>query len=104
MTSATAQDVKAFIVSTLNRQLGYSVTRGATFPDDFDLRGGGVIDSLGFLKLVGELEAHFNCAISFEDVPPERLTILGFLCGHVTAQVTGASIAGTGPRELDRAR
>jgi acyl carrier protein len=91
VTSTDPQDVKAFIVSSLQARLGPGVVHAQALTDDFDLRGHGVIDSLGFVQLLGELEAHFRCAISFDDVSPERLTIVGVLCRHVAAQVSSAS-------------
>jgi acyl carrier protein len=60
-------------------------------PDDFDLRASGVIDSLGFLELVGALEDSLDMEIDLELLDPDQLTTVGPLAATVAEQ------AGRGP-------
>jgi acyl carrier protein len=82
-----ASEVKAFVVSSLRQRLASADIDARSIPDDFDLRARGVIDSLGFIQLIGDLEARFACSIDFSDLHPEQLTNLGVLCRHVATQI-----------------
>lgn len=42
----------------------------ATVPDDLDLLGSGVIDSLGMLKLISWIESTYDISISDVDLDP----------------------------------
>lgn len=47
---------------------------------DEDLLGGGILDSLGMMKLIAFLEEEFNCKIQ-----PEEMVIENFMTvGHMT--------------------
>ena len=52
-------------------------------PDEFDLRAEGVVDSLGFIELVTEIETRLGCQIDFEGLEPELLTRLGPLARYI---------------------
>jgi acyl carrier protein len=95
MTLHGVQDVRAVIVSMLHQPLSASGFDAATLPDDFDFRARGVIDSLGFIQLLGALEVWFGGPIDLADVPPEGLTTIGMLSRHVAAQVTGQHVTGS---------
>ena len=88
MTPAEAQGVRALIVSSLSQALRARGFDLRTLSDDFDLRAQGVIDSLGFILLIGDLEAKIGVRINLADLDPEKLTNLGALSGHVAAQLT----------------
>jgi acyl carrier protein len=77
MTQPTAQDVRAYVVTTLDEPLRAAGVDPATIPDDFDLHKTGVIDSLGILELITGLEEQFGVEIDYEDLDPEELTIVG---------------------------
>ena len=83
-----ANEVKTFIVSSLGQRLAAADIDARTVPDDFDLRAHGVLDSLGFIQLIGNLEARFGCSIDFSDLRAEELTNLGVLCRHVATQIS----------------
>jgi acyl carrier protein len=87
MTPLGAQDVKAFIVSSLRQPLSAGGFDAESVPDDLDLRASGVIDSLGFIQLITDLEARCGCPIDLADLAPEQLTMIGVLCTHIAAQV-----------------
>ena len=92
MTAVDAADVKTFVLSALHGRLTDNGLDEHLLTDDFDLRARGVIDSLGFLQLIGSLESRYGCAISLADVPADRLTVIGVLCDHVAGQVREAGL------------
>jgi acyl carrier protein len=55
--------------------------------DDFDLRLDGGIDSLGFLRLITELEARTGRTVDLADLAPEEVTKLGVLAAHIANQM-----------------
>jgi len=85
--TAAAHDVKACIVAALRQPLADAGLDTESLPDDFDLRAHGVIDSLGFIQLIGDLEGRFACSLDLSDVEPAQLTNLAVLCSHIAAQV-----------------
>ncbi len=83
-----ASDVRACIVAALRQPLADAGVDAQSLPDDFDLRVHGVIDSLGFIQLIGHLEGRFACSIDLVDVDPTQLTNLAVLCKHIAAHVS----------------
>ena len=55
--------------------------------DDFDLLAEGVLDSLGFIKLIAELEQRLGIVIDFEAMDSERIATVGPLSRHLAALV-----------------
>lgn len=51
-----------------------------SLPDGFDLFQEGIVDSLGVLDMVADVENHFDVTLDLESVDPERLTVLGTFC------------------------
>jgi acyl carrier protein len=94
------RDVKAFIVSALREPLAAVGYDGEGVPDDLDLRTSGVVDSLGFIQLIAQLEARFGCAIDLSELAPEELTNLGALSRHVASQVPPGASPWVGPRAV----
>ena len=62
----------------------------ADVPDDFDLVDGGLVDSFGFLELVGAVEATFGVEVDFAGVDPDQMTQLGPFAAYVAAQAPAA--------------
>lgn len=93
-------DVRTFILSCVRQALAAIGMENRALPEDFDLRASGVIDSLGFVQLLGHLEARFDRAIDLSRVPPEQLTHLGVLSRHIAEQVAAddAVLAASGSR------
>lgn len=85
-----AYEVKAFIVSSLLQPLAVLGLDAGSVPDNFDLRTGGVLDSLGFIQLICRLEERFCCSLDLADVQPEQLMNLGVLSTHIAAQRNAA--------------
>jgi acyl carrier protein len=65
----------------------------ATAPGDLDLRGSGMIDSLGFVEIIVALEEQLGIEIDLEAMDPEQITVLGPLAAHVAAQTNGSPAA-----------
>ena len=51
--------------------------------DDVDLRAAGLVDSLGFVQLIADMEDRLGYAIDLADMDPEQLTTLGPLAAHI---------------------
>lgn len=89
----TATAVRDLIVARYADALGAAGVAPDEAPDDLDLREAGVIDSLGFLELVVELEEALGRELDFESLDPDLLTTLGPLSAHVAAQAAAAAPA-----------
>jgi acyl carrier protein len=76
-TEATADSVRDFVVGRFATDIEAFGYDPLALADDFDLLRSGLLDSLGFIELVAELEEHFGGTIDFEELDPEQLTLLG---------------------------
>jgi acyl carrier protein len=82
----TAETVRALIATECEELSGLPLD-AADLADDYDLRAHGVIDSLGFVELVGALEDRLDLTLDLGDLPPEELTTIGPLARAIAAQV-----------------
>jgi len=82
----TAETVRALIATECEELSGLPLDP-ADLADDYDLRTQGVIDSLGFVELVGALEDRLDLTLDLGDLPPEELTAIGPLARAIAAQV-----------------
>ena len=89
--SVTAREVRSFVLENLSDRLGAVGLTPEEVPDDFDLLGTGVIDSLGILEIVASLEERFGLQVDFEQLDPERLTVIGPFSEYVEEQSTRSS-------------
>ena len=78
-------DPKALILECLAHAESPLGLEAAAVPDSFDLRAEGVIDSLGFVRLLTELESRLGFEIDLADLDPADLTIIGPLSAHIAA-------------------
>jgi acyl carrier protein len=86
MTHDDVESVKLLMASILEPRLlaqGIPVT---TLHDDLDLRGEGIVDSLGFMQLLAELETRLGGRIDLLDLDPEYLTNVGALARHIAGR------------------
>lgn len=84
MSAGDVAQVKVLIVSYLRAaSKAAAAFMPADVPDDFDMRAEGVIDSLGFIQLITDLEQQLGFLITFENLDPEQLTTLGPLSRHI---------------------
>jgi acyl carrier protein len=88
---ASAEQIRVLIVDLLADDLAALGIEPAVVADGFDLRAGGVIDSLGFLELIAGLEAELGVELDFEDIDPAQLTVVGPLAAYVSGQVAPAA-------------
>jgi acyl carrier protein len=85
MTADSAEHVKTLIRSILEPRL-HAHRPDIDLSDELDLRDEGIIDSLGFLHLIAELEARLG-PIDLTELAAEQLTNVGALARHI-AHVT----------------
>jgi acyl carrier protein len=78
MSGENADRVKALVLSCLTPSGPL-----ANLPDDCDLVGEGIIDSLGFIMLISAVETEIGVEIDFYGMDPERLTVFGPLCRYI---------------------
>ena len=75
--------IKRFIVAEFAPDIST-----ADLADDYDLIDGGVVDSLGLLKVIGWLESEFGVPIDDVELAPENFRsvteINEFVARHVT--------------------
>jgi acyl carrier protein len=79
----TALDIKALILSLIEPSLRANGLAAQTVPDDLDLRIEGLIDSLGFVQLLGQLERRLGGPVDLSDLDPSHLTNVGLLSRHI---------------------
>ena len=83
MSRRSLQEVKALLVSCLESPMSSLGLPLHGIADDFDMRAEGIVDSLGFVRLITDLEAHLGFEIDLADMAPEDLTVVGPLCRHI---------------------
>ncbi|MCK6474416.1 MAG: acyl carrier protein [Planctomycetes bacterium] len=75
MSMPDAQRLKAFVVKRLSSLPTWDAQR---LPDDgLKLVGAGLLDSLGFLELMTDVEQEFGLQCDFSSSEPEVFTTLG---------------------------
>ena len=88
MNRTTPDNVRVFVADFLNRKLR---DRGQgplnNLPDDYDVLLSGVLDSLAFVEMMMATGEHFVGEIDFENLDPEKMTIVGPLCLFVSEQL-----------------
>jgi acyl carrier protein len=83
--TADIQEMRTLVLACVAASTRSATPFSATLADDFDLVGEGVLDSLGFITLIAELEKRLNIHIDFDGMESERVTVLGPLCRHIAA-------------------
>jgi acyl carrier protein len=76
-TDAICGQLKSFLVSK------FPLARKRNVGVDDPLLGGGIIDSLGVLDIVGYIENEFQIAVADEDLSPENFETIGCLAAFV---------------------
>ncbi len=83
MTYTGAEAIRQFIGTRFAEQLAGMGIDPARVPDDFDLMERGIIDSLGLIELIADVDSTFGIAVDFEEMDPEQLTVIGPFCVYV---------------------
>ena len=77
MNVMTAETIKAFILKKFEPVLRDHGLGMDKVGDDFDFFAEGIIDSVGVLNLISDVEKEFNMKLDMEQMDAEQLTILG---------------------------
>jgi acyl carrier protein len=91
VSGVAAAEARAFLLERFSEPLLAIGLTPAAAPEDLDLLGQGVTDSLGILEMISDLEEQFGVEIDFEDLDPEDLTSLGPFCRFVEMSTGGAA-------------
>ena len=91
MTYVAADAVRSFVLERVADPLRAKDLTPEQVPDDFDLLTEGVIDSLGVLEMVSEVEQHFGLEVDFEELDAADMTRVGPFSRYVADKSNGAS-------------
>lgn len=90
MSNPTPDDVRLFVEEFLNQKLRERAQAPVNnLPDSYDLLLSGLLDSLAFVEMITATGEYFDGQVDFEDIDPEKLTIIGPLCAFVSEQLRG---------------
>jgi len=77
---STEGDIRGFILAALGPKLEQVEMSPDAVGDDFNLFTSGLLDSMGFINLLGAVEKEFSVEVDFEELDPEEFsTIRGFI-------------------------
>lgn len=93
-TPARIAEVRGLILEACGPALADFGITAADAPGDLDLRGSGMIDSLGFVEVIVELEEKLDIEIDLEDLDPEQITVLDPLATYVAGLLEKSSGSG----------
>ena len=79
----SVEDVRSLVLEKLQPWLDAKGLGAEEIPDNFDCLTEGLIDSMGILQLISEVEARFGITVDFEELDPENLTVIGPFCRHI---------------------
>lgn len=82
-----AEKIREYILQSMQGQLVAAELDPDTLQGDFDLMSSGIIDSMGFLHLVTNVEDWLGIELDFEELNPAELTKMGPLCEFVQQQI-----------------
>ena len=80
---ARIAEVRGLILEACGPALADFGITAADAAGDLDLRGSGMIDSLGFVEVIVALEEKLDIEIDLEDLDPEQITVLDPLATYV---------------------
>jgi acyl carrier protein len=75
--------VREYLLSRYEAQIRGRGLRLEDIGDDFDLLQEGIIDSLGIMELLSDIDSHFDVAIDFEALDASQLTVIGPLSRYI---------------------
>ena len=83
MQNETNDVVREYLLNRYKSQIESRGIRLENVRDDFDFLKEGVVDSLGIMELITDIETHFGKAVDFEGLEAEQLTVLGPLSAYI---------------------
>jgi acyl carrier protein len=84
-----AADVRLVLLEALEDSLAAIEMSVEDLPDDLDLLQNGVVDSLGLVGLLAEVEQRLGIELDYDDLPIEDLARVGPLSRHIERQTNG---------------
>ena len=75
--------VVSFLTDKMQKTLAANARTVAELPDSFNFMDADLMDSLGFVSLVQELEQHFRVDVDLSDADPEEMVTLGGLADTI---------------------
>ena len=94
MTRSSVADVRSMILMCVRPAMDAHGLSATELTDEVDLRTSGLVDSLGFVQLLAEIEVQLGQPVDLGDMDADELTVLGPLAAHI------ARTAGGGPRAV----
>ncbi|MGI9316420.1 MAG: phosphopantetheine-binding protein [bacterium] len=86
MIELSADSIRDFLLHRFESKLDELGFTASDVPDEFDLLEEGVIDSFGVIEMITALEEEFEVEVDFEDLDPEKFTVLKEFCTYVAAE------------------
>jgi len=83
MSVVTQEAVRAALMDRLTAPLSLLGIDAASVTGDFDLLHNGVVDSLGLLNLLGDVEDALGVEIDYEALDADDLARVGPLCRYI---------------------
>jgi methoxymalonate biosynthesis acyl carrier protein len=96
MSVITAEKIREFILKKFEpvlRDQGFGLDK---VTDDFDFFAEGVVDSVGVLNLISDVEKEFNVKLDMEHMDAEQMTIVGPFCRYAAEHSQSAGIEANG--------
>jgi acyl carrier protein len=87
--SVHATEIRVALLEALVEPLAAIGMGPQDVPDDLDLLQNGVVDSLGLVGLLAEVEDRFGVELDYDDMPIEDLARVGPLSRHIERQAAG---------------
>jgi acyl carrier protein len=101
MSVITADTIKKFILGKFEPVLQNHGLSTDKISDDFDLFAEGIVDSVGVLNLITDVEKAFDVKLDMELMDAEQLTVLGPFCRYAAehsqtgiSKADGSSMSG----------
>jgi acyl carrier protein len=88
MMVVSPEEVRGVVLDRLSAALAAKGLEPRDVPYDFDLLMEGIIDSLGIVELITDVQQFFSIEVDFDGLAPEELTIIGPLCRYIASACT----------------
>lgn len=85
----TAEDVRVALLSCLEPALREQGVLPADVSNDLDLRERGIVDSLGFMRLIVDLQRRLGARVDLSGLAHGELTKVGSLSRHIAESAQG---------------
>jgi acyl carrier protein len=89
MSATTSEAVRTIMLERLAASLRGLGIDAETVDDDFDLLHNGVVDSLGLLNLLGDVDDALGVTVDYEGLDAADLGRVGALCRYIADHAGG---------------